>query len=147
MSKLRMGGMGMGKDVSLRAKLIGGFAVIVLFVTITGGVGYWGASALTSALTLITDRSAPQVDVAMEMVGNLRSTALNLARMKSATAVIPTDNATKVASLVAHYNELVATYDESADLLLKGGRLPGADHRAFSFGRSAGQTRRGRQRP
>ncbi|MBF0171037.1 MAG: methyl-accepting chemotaxis protein [Nitrospinae bacterium] len=109
----------------MRGKLIGGFAVIVLFVTVTGAVGYWGSSSLTAALTLIADRSAPQVDTTMEMVANLRATALDLARLKSATAVLATDDESRVAALASHFEALTKEYDDATDLLLNGGDYRG----------------------
>jgi methyl-accepting chemotaxis protein len=113
------------EGVSLRGKLIGGFAAIILFVCIAGGVGFWGANLLGQNIEFITDRAAPQADLSMELVINLNETARTVEQRKSAAAVMATADASRLAELNETYREEVERYDRLTDLLLNGGDFNG----------------------
>ncbi len=115
----------MFSDTSLRSKMLSGFASIILFVAIAGGVGYWGANELGTAMTQISDEEAPIVDTAMEMKITLLETMANIEAFRSATSVNATDDKSQIDRLKQDFTKLVEDFDRLNDLIVKGGTLNG----------------------
>ena len=110
---------------SLRFKILSGFFSMIAIILISGAGAYWGFSAISGALTRITQDEAPLVDASMEMKASINETMTNLEKYKSATTVISTASENDMNQLITEFNHLVEKYDIFTDLILKGGDYEG----------------------
>ncbi|MDH5509963.1 MAG: methyl-accepting chemotaxis protein [Nitrospinota bacterium] len=111
----------MFKGSSLRFKLLAGLFFISFFVLGAGGIGWWGANTLGSAVQQITEEEAPVSDASMELVVTINETLYNIEKFKSATNVIGSANASKVDGLKRDFNSMVEHYDKITDIIVSGG--------------------------
>ncbi|MBF0274146.1 MAG: hypothetical protein HQK84_02825 [Nitrospinae bacterium] len=115
----------MSKSKSLRFKLFAGFSGILVFVAMTGYIGYWGTSAIGKNLKIIVDNDAPLVDAANEMKMNVANTLDNLKEFKSATNIAATDNKAVLPLLESDFKGLVKDFNIYAGLVNNGGNFDG----------------------
>ena len=107
-------------NLSLRAKIIMGFLVVIAFVVITGGVGYRGIETVGHALHVVGDEEAPVVDAAMEMKLSLAQAMTTMEEFKSAAAALATDNEEELDGIVKRYEQALADFDAFSDAILNG---------------------------
>ncbi|MBI5093967.1 MAG: hypothetical protein HZB26_16190 [Candidatus Hydrogenedentes bacterium] len=110
----------MFKNMSLGTKIIVGYLVIILFVVITGGVGYDGIKRVAHSLFRVGDQEAPVVDMAMEMKVSLMAARDAMGEFKAVTAALATDNEAGVKAIEDEYRKTVADFDKYTEAILSG---------------------------
>ena len=111
--------------LKLRTKIMSGYVVIILFVGITGAVGYFGIVTVADSLYRVGDEEAPVADSAMEMKISLMEAQTAIDEYKAATAALATDDAQALTEIVTAYEQALAKFDTLATAILEGATLEG----------------------
>ena len=106
--------------MKLRTKILSGYLVILMFVCITGIVGYSGIKTVAASLFQVGDEEAPIVDAAMEMKVSLMVARDTLGEYKAATSALATDDASALDEIETEYQQALADFDAFATGILEG---------------------------
>ncbi len=113
----------MFQNRSLGVKIISGYLVIIVFVAITGFVGFRGIKTVAKSLYTVGDEEAPIVEMANEMKMSLMVARNAMEEYKAATAVIATDDESAVAGLKDKYLKSLEDFDIFLGAITEGATL------------------------
>lgn len=108
------------KDMKLGTKLLLSYMLIVMFVVITGAVGYRGIKEVAYNLFVVGDEEAPLIDMTHEMKLTLMKGRNAMEEYKSATSTTATADETKLAAILAVYQQTLDDFDVYAEAILEG---------------------------
>ncbi len=108
---------------SLGAKIISGYLVLIVFVTITGFVGYFGIRTVARSLHIIGNEEAPVVDMANEMKLSLMKARNIMEEFKAATSTVASDNAAILDEIKKDYALTLDEFDTFNDAIINGAVL------------------------
>ncbi|MHC4884603.1 MAG: methyl-accepting chemotaxis protein [Planctomycetota bacterium] len=111
------------KNKGIGVKVISGYMILVLFVLITGGVGYWGITNVAHSLFVLGDEEAPIVELANEMKLSLMTARSMMEEHKGATSVLATDDEASLDSLEKGYQQTLNDFDEAVEAIDEGGTV------------------------
>ncbi len=111
-------------NMRLRKKLYLGFGTISLLILVSSTAGYQGISTLTHSLTDISDKEAPILDAANEMVVSLqRSESSLFSYAFESTSLQTVSSPQRLKLLEDRYQQGLDDFDRYAGLILNGGNL------------------------
>lgn len=111
-------------NMRLRKKLYLGFGTISLLILVSSTAGYQGISTLTHSLTDISDKEAPILDAANEMVVSLQRSESSLFSYAFESASLHSvSSPQRLASLEQRYQQGLDDFDRYSGLILNGGNL------------------------
>jgi len=111
-------------NMRLRKKLYLGFGTISLLILVSSTAGYQGISTLTHSLTDISDKEAPILDAANEMVVSLqRSESSLFSYAFESTSLQDVSSPQRLLSLEQRYQQGLDDFDRYVGLILNGGQL------------------------
>jgi methyl-accepting chemotaxis protein len=113
----------MFKNKGLGAKIILGYLVLIVFVAITGAVGYRGIQVVARSLHTVGNEEAPVVDMANEMKLSLMVARNAMEEYKGATAALATDDAEGLEGIQKAYQQALSDFDIFAGAILEGATL------------------------
>ena len=113
------------KNLGLGTKIIAGYLIIIVFVVITGLVGYNGIKTVARSLVQVGDEEAPVANSSMEMQLALMTARDAMGEFKSATTVLATDNAEVLNEIEAEYRTTLEEFDTFASAIIDGATLDG----------------------
>jgi methyl-accepting chemotaxis protein len=108
---------------TIGSKILSGYMVVILFVGITGGVGYWGITTVARNLVIVGDEVAPIVECANEMKLSLMTARNAMEEYKGATAAMASDDESSLAEITASYQRALDDFDVLAEAIMEGGSL------------------------
>jgi len=117
----------MFKNLGIRKKITGGFALVIILAGITGAAGWFGISTVGRSLHVVGSEEAPILDVASEMRLNLKDAITAMDEFKTATSVLSSDDSELLDGITADFESTISEFDAFADAILEGGRVADQD--------------------
>ena len=111
------------KNKALGTKIISGYLILIIFVTITGFVGYKGIRTVAQSLHIVGNEEAPIVEMANEMKLSLMVARNAMEEYKAATATIATDDASSLDDIKKSYIQALEDFDTYLGAIVEGAIL------------------------
>ena len=113
----------MFKRLSLGAKIMLGFLVVVALVAVAGSVGYWSVVQLGNALHIVANEELPVSDASMEMARTVDEGQTSGDELVRITAALTKQDASQIEEVTKTFDQTTQKFDKLAAAIVEEGRL------------------------
>lgn len=111
------------KNVKISRKLGFGFGIMILFIFLTGLIGFDGIKTISHSLFIIGDAEAPLVDMANEMKISLWAARNAMEEFKGASSVLATNNKEMIDGIEKNYRTALDEFDTYFKAVMEGAQF------------------------